>query len=174
MSSARANRIPELKGRRELMTMQVAQQFSTSESWLPAWTREVSAKANPYGIGRLCNSKNVGDQFIGLVSLSLRGTIVPKQSQRGIRLPRPFSGARNDKSAWWCTKEAATKSWGRDLQMPVSSLVLGHEIATPRPRFIGGARNDSTDYPCPGSILHREDAGRSWAIRNTSNIHGVD
>jgi hypothetical protein len=28
----------------------------------------------------------------------LRGTIVPKQSRRGIRLPRPFSGARNDRS----------------------------------------------------------------------------
>jgi hypothetical protein len=32
-------------------------------------------------------------------SPSLRGIIVPKQSGRGMRLPRPFSGARNDRSA---------------------------------------------------------------------------
>jgi hypothetical protein len=28
----------------------------------------------------------------------LRGTTVPKQSRRGMRLPRPFSGTRNDRS----------------------------------------------------------------------------
>jgi hypothetical protein len=28
----------------------------------------------------------------------LRGTRMPKQSGRGMRLPRPFSGARNDTS----------------------------------------------------------------------------
>jgi hypothetical protein len=115
-------------------------------------------------------------------------------------------GARNGKIAWWCTKEAATKSWRRDLQMPVSLLVLavaaetsydfsysvicpaGHGSPSLRgtivpkqsrrgmrlPRPFSGARNDSTDYPCPRSILHREDAGRSWAIRNTSNIPEVD
>jgi hypothetical protein len=31
-------------------------------------------------------------------SPSLRGTIMPKQSRTGMRLPRPFSGARNDRS----------------------------------------------------------------------------
>ena len=41
-----------------------------------------------------------------------------------IAAPRQV-GARNDKGAWCWLKEAATKSWRRDLQMTVSSLVLG-------------------------------------------------
>jgi hypothetical protein len=41
-----------------------------------------------------------------------------------IAAPRQV-GARNDKSAWCWLKETATKSWRRDLQMAVSSLVLG-------------------------------------------------
>jgi hypothetical protein len=36
----------------------------------------------------------------------------------------------------------------------------------------GGGEHD--DYFCPRGILHREGAGRSWAIRNTSNIPGVE
>jgi hypothetical protein len=105
-----------------------------------------------------------------------------KQSRRGMRLPRPFSGARNDqrepsviatmnihgaelaarndRSAWWWTEEATIKICRGDLQEPVSSLFLG--------------LMNSTDYPCPRSILHREVAGRSWAMNNTSNIPGVD
>jgi hypothetical protein len=45
------------------------------------------------------------------------------------------------------------------------------EIATPRQV---GARNDSTDYPCPRNNLHRESDGRSWAMNNTSNFPGVE
>jgi hypothetical protein len=45
------------------------------------------------------------------------------------------------------------------------------EIATPRQV---GARNDSTDYPCPRSTLHSESCGRSWAMNNTSNLPGVE
>jgi hypothetical protein len=39
--------------------------------------------------------------------------------------------------------------------------------------FVFGIHEQS-DYFCPGSILHREGAGRSWAMNNTSNIHGVE
>jgi hypothetical protein len=62
-------------------------------------------------------------------------------------------------SAWWWMKEAAAKSWRRDLQMTVSSLVFGAD--------------EQDDYFCPRSILHREGAGRSWAMNNTSNVSGV-
>jgi hypothetical protein len=36
------------------MTTQVVKQFSTGQSWLPDWTREVSTKVNSYQSGRLC------------------------------------------------------------------------------------------------------------------------
>lgn len=34
--------------------------------------------------------------------------------------------------------------------------------------------DEQHDYFYPRGILHREGAGRSWAITNTSNIPGVD
>ena len=84
------------------------------------------------------------------------------RSSKEIAAPRPrfIGGAGNDKSAWWWTKEAATKSWRRDVHLQVSSLFLGPM--------------DSTDYPCPWNTLHKESDGRSWAMNNTSNIPGVD
>ena len=41
--------------------------------------------------------------------------------------------ARNDKGAWWCTKETAKKSCRRDLQGQVSSLFLGSMSKTSIP-----------------------------------------
>jgi hypothetical protein len=40
--------------------------------------------------------------------------------------------------------------------------------------FIVSGTDEQDDYLCPRSILHREIDGRSWAIRNTSNISEVD
>jgi len=54
MSGAQADKMPRPRGRRELTTTHVAKQFSTGQSWLPDWTREVSAKVNSYQSGRLC------------------------------------------------------------------------------------------------------------------------
>jgi len=41
--------------------------------------------------------------------------------------------ARNDKGAWWCTKETATKCWRRDLHLKVSSFFLGFMSKTSIP-----------------------------------------
>jgi len=85
------------KRKREFTTMQVTKQLSTGQSWLPDWTREVSAKVKPYGSGRLCSSKNVIGQFTGLAYLSLRGTRFLAYTRNRLRnlagepkrLPRP-------------------------------------------------------------------------------------
>lgn len=63
-------------------------------------------------------------------------------------------------NAWWCLKEAATKSWRRDLDSQVSSLVFG--------------LNAQYDYFYPRGTLHRESTGRSWAVKNTSNVSEVE
>jgi len=126
MSGAQADKMSRPRGRRELTTTQVVKQLSTEQSWLPDWTREVSAKVNSYQSGRVYCLKNVVAQFIGLAPLSLRGA--KRRSNLGgepneIATPRQV-GARIDKSAWCWMKETATKIWGRDLREPVSSLVL--------------------------------------------------
>ena len=136
--------------------MQMAKQLSTGRSWLPDWTREVSAKVKSYHGGRLCCSENVVAQFIGLASLSLRGA--KRRSNLGgepneIATPRQV-GARNDERAWRWMNLAATKIWGRDLQEPVSSLVLA----------VDGA-DEQDYYLCPWNILHQESAGRSWETK---------
>jgi hypothetical protein len=109
-----------------LTTTQVAKQLSTGQSWLRDCTREVSAKVNSCQGGRLCCLKNVVGRFIGLAPLSLREA--KRRSNLGgepneIATPRQV-GARNDKRRPRWINQAATKSWRRDLQMPVSSLVL--------------------------------------------------
>jgi hypothetical protein len=69
-------------------------------------------------------------------------------------------GAGNDKGAWWWHKEAAMKSWRRDLSLQVSSLVSG--------------LNTQYDYSYPRGTLHRGSTGRSWAVNNTSNVYEVE
>ena len=88
-------------------------------------------------------------------------------------------------SAWCWMKEAAAKSWRRDLQMTVSSLVFSTAQETIaslllpldscrwRGKETDGAEHQN-DYFYPRGILHREGVGRSWAIENTSNISGVE
>ena len=55
---------------------------------------------------------------------------------------------------WSLINRTATKIWRRDLQEPVSSLVLAMDGA-----------GEQEYYLCPLSILHKEDAGRSWEIK---------
>ena len=150
MSGAEADKMPGPRGRRELTTMQVAKQLSTGQSWLPDWTREVSTKVNCYQSGRLCCLKNVVARFIGLAPLSLRGA--KRRSNLGgepneIATPRQV-GARNDKRRARLVNQAATKTWGRDLQEPVSSLVLAPVAQT--------SSNFSYHLVCPAG------AGRGW------------
>ena len=40
--------------------------------------------------------------------------------------------------------------------------------------FISFGTDERNDYFYPRGILHREGAGRSWAMNNTSNIPGVE
>jgi hypothetical protein len=42
-----------------LTTTQVVKQLSTGQSWLPDWTREISAKVNCYQSGRWCAGGHV-------------------------------------------------------------------------------------------------------------------
>lgn len=44
----------------------------------------------------------------------------------------------------------------------------------PNPNQGGDGCDEQNDYFCPRGILHREGAGRSWAINNTSNSSGVE
>jgi len=146
-------KMPGLRGGRELTTAQAARLVSTGRSWLGDWRGKVSAKMNFYHGGCLCAGGRV---------------------------------TQATANAWWWMKEAATKSWRRDLQMPVSSFYFGDGresmtrfILLPRSsrcRVITGQDGaDGEDhYRCPRGILHREGAGRSWAIENTSNISGVE
>jgi hypothetical protein len=150
-----SNEMCGLKGGRELKTTRVADQASADWPWLRDCMEDTPTEVNP------CHN--------ALTFPSLRGTMVLKQSGRGLRLPHPFSGARNDKrepneiatppqvgagndeGAWWWPKEAATKSWRRDLDSQVSSLVSGLD--------------EQDDYFYPRGTLHREGTGRSRSVR---------
>jgi hypothetical protein len=55
---------------------------------------------------------------------------------------------------WSLINQTAIKIWGRDLQEPVSSLVLAMDRA-----------DEQEYYLCPWSILHKEGAGRSWETK---------
>ena len=62
---------------------------------------------------------------------------------------------------WSLINRTATKIWRRDLQEPVSSLVLAMDGA-----------GEQEYYLCPWSILHKEDAGRSWEIKTPQILLG--
>ena len=190
-----SDRMTGLRGGRELTTTQVAKLVSTGWSALSDLRREVPAKVNSYHGGRLCCSKNVGAQFIGLASLSLRGARFLAYARNRLRnlggepneivTPRQV-GARNDKRAWCWMKKAATISWRRDRHLQVSSFYFGDGresmtrfILLPslsRCRVIIGQNGaDGEDhYRCPCGALGNEGTGRSWVMNNTSNVCGVE
>jgi hypothetical protein len=59
---------------------------------------------------------------------------------------------------------------GREI---ITGLLLPFSLSRRRGKGVHGA-DEQDDYFCPRSILHREGAGRSWAINNTSNVSGVE
>jgi len=79
-----------------------------------------------------------------------------------------MSGVKADKMPGLMGKRKLTTM---QVAKQLSTGQSSKEIATPRQV---GARNDSTDYPCPWNTLHRESDGRSWAMNNTSNLPGVE
>ena len=161
-----------LRGGRELKTTRVAKQASTGWRWLQDCMEEIPAKVSS------CQRVLA---FLSLRGAKRRGNLGEPD---GIATPR-FVGARNDKNAWCWMKQAATKSWRRDLNLQVSSLVFGTGKGTAasflppldssrwRGKEADGA-DEQNDYFYPRRILHREGAGRSWATKNTSNLCGVE
>jgi hypothetical protein len=69
MTGAESDKMPRPRGRRELSTMQVVKQLSRGQSWLPDWTREVSAKMNSYQNRRLCLGGRINQAATGMWSL---------------------------------------------------------------------------------------------------------
>ena len=141
------NEMCGLRGGRELTTTQVAKQANTGRTRMYDWTGEVPATVTSYRGG--------------LAFLSLRGA--KRRSNLGgepneVATPRQV-GARNDKDAW-CWK---TGSYKKLEKRPADAGL-----------FIVFGTDEQHDYFYPRGILHREGAGRSWAITNTSNIPGVD
>ena len=67
------------------MTTQVVKQFSTGQSWLPDWTREVSAKVNSYQSGRLCLGGRVNQ--VNARMWSLMNQAATKIWRRDLREP---------------------------------------------------------------------------------------
>ena len=133
---------PELRGRKELTTGQVAKLANTGRNWLGDLGRRVPANMNCY--------------HDGFALLSLRGA--KRRSNLGgaaneIAAPRHFA-AGNDKNAWW-RKEAAMKSSRTDLQTKACSLLLGFMARM-------------TISAC--GALSTERAGRSWAMNDTSSF----
>ena len=102
-----------LRGRRELTITQVVKLVRTGWSWLGRWTEEPPARLNSCrgGLGVLSLRKAIDDEAIWQI---------PDE----VAAPR-LVGAGNDKWAWWWMKEAATKSWRRDVHWQVSSLFSG-------------------------------------------------
>ena len=143
-----SNEMCGLRGGSELTTTRVANQANTGRNWMRDWTREVPVNVSPY-YGALA--------FVSLRGAKRRSNLGGERN--GIATPRCV-GAGSDQGAWWWHKEAATKSWRRDLDLQVSSLVSG--------------LNAQDDYSYPRGTLPLESTGRSWAANNTSNVSEVE
>ena len=151
MSGVEADKIRGPKRRRELTTMQVAKQLSTDQSWLPDWTREVSAKVKPYVSGRLCAGGRVNHSATGI------WRFINQASTKiwGGDLRKPVS--------------SLVSAVAGEASPDLSYCLVCH----------GGEgwrwkANEHDYYLCPWNTLHKEGNGRSWAINNTSNLPGVE
>ena len=102
-----------LRGGRELTTTQVAKLVSTGWSRVGELTKEV-----PVNLG--CYRAREPAEIAAPRQAGARND---KREPDEIATPRQV-GARNDKRAWCWMKETGTKSWRRDLRVPVSSLFL--------------------------------------------------
>ena len=126
--------------------------------------------------------------------LSTRQSWLPDWTREALAKLNPYGSGRlcmservnQATTGIWCwINQAATKIWGRDLQEPVSSLVLSMAgEASPgmsyclvcyagRESGVDGC-DEQDDYLCPWNTLHKETGGRSWAMNNTSNLPGVE
>ena len=143
--------MPGLKRRKELMTMQVAKQLSTDQSWLPDWTREALAKVKPYGSGRLCAGVSV--------------------NQAATRMWRHESD--NYKNLGKRPAEAGLFIGFGDGGGSITPFVFLPGLSHWPGKGVDGA-DEQDYYLCPWSILCKEGDGRSWTINNTSNIPGVE
>jgi hypothetical protein len=169
--------MPGLMGKGKSMTMQLAKQPSTGQSWLTDWKREFLEKPKPYGSGSLCMESSVNQattriwRWINQVATKMWGR----------DLHEPVSSlflalaAETSSNLSYCLVYPAGRGSPslRGTIVPKQSL-RGMRLPRPDPDSSGGARNDSTDYPCPWNTLHRESDGRSWAMNNTSNLPGVE
>ena len=116
---------------------------------------------------------NTGESWLPDWTREASAKVKPYQSGR------LCAGGRVNHSAtgiWRLINQAATKIRGRDLQEPVSSLVLGMAgEASPDLSYCLVCHGNKQDYYlCPCSILREEGDGRSWAINNTSNLPEVE
>ena len=157
MSGVKADKMPGLMGKRKLTTMQVAKQLSTGQSskeiatprqvgarndrrawrWInqvatKMWGRDLQERVSSLVLA-VAGEASPGLSYClvspgGHESPSLRGTVVPKQSRRGMRLPRPFSGARNDNTDYLCPRNTLHReSNGRSWAMNNTSNLPGVE-----------------------------------------------
>jgi len=145
--------MPGLRGGRELTTTQLAKLVSTGWNWLHKWTGEVPAKLDFYHDGHLCCSKNVGAQFIGLASLSLRGArFLAHALEQAAQSPPPPVFARSHRrrsNLANCSEIATPRQVGARNDTP---LVFARLTSVSRSNLLGAgidtpsARNDTGDY----------------------------
>jgi len=156
---------PELRGRKELTTGQVAKLANTGRNWLGDLGRRVPANMNCYHDGFALLSlrgakrrSNLGGAANEIAAPRQAGARNDKRERNEIAARSTQCHecpARNDKRAWWWRKEAAMKSWRTDLDSQVCSLFLGFMTRM-------------TISAC--GALSTERAGRSWAMNDTSNV----
>jgi len=112
------DKMPGLRGGRELTMVQVAKLVSSGRRWPGDLVTKAGARTDFYAGGEpneIATPRQVGARNDKRTPNEIAGP-----STHGVEC-----WASNDKRAWCWMKEAATKSWRRDLNLRVSSLVLG-------------------------------------------------
>ena len=152
MTGAESDKMPRPRGRRELPTMQVVKQSSRGQSWLPNWTREVSAKVNSYQSGCLCVGGRVNQVTTRMWSLI---------NQAATKI-------------WGRDRQEQVSSLVLAM-VGEASPDLSYCLVCPAGKGRGwmGLTNRTT-ISAHGAFSTKEGGGRSWAINNTSNLSGVE